>query len=305
MSQVLSGQSEVSIHCGAPNAGVSCAPPSLFPLAQTQAMTQMTSDSSRWWGHFELARGAPKFWGIGPLGVVAERRDSEWLLRFMRESDPLSARVIVASADVPLVVVDTSSRIGFRSAPAEIELRVALADRPVVVRADQALCIPAGERVTLHVSTAAWLQIAFGGQGPVIDIPTMRPPDAWFGPNTREGELCYSSRTRAKFDPEDAGHWASRPITPVRVRNNSGTPLLIEQIKLPLPNLAVYADQAGHLWTDAVLMECTEASGSVMVRIDHRERPREDLVRIGAARLAVANRRIPEAFALLFGTGMH
>jgi hypothetical protein len=80
------------------------------------------------------------------------------------------------------------------------------------------------------------------------------------------------------------------PVEPVRL-----------QIKLPIPNLDVYADKQGALWTDAVLMECREASGAVMVRIDSRERSREDWTRLAQPRVKVSDRRIPQAFALLFG----
>ncbi len=258
-------------------------------------------ESPRWWGLFPQEVRTQRYWGVGPLNFIAERRAGEWLLSYGREADPLLKRCIVAAAEIPEFVDIGGGRIAFRQAPDALELRAGLADRPVVVRPDQALTIPAGERITLYVSTAAWLQVVFADGLPVLDLPISRPPDTWFGPDTRHGELCYASRSRAKIDAQDAGHWASRAITPVRVRNSSGRPLLIDQIKLPIPSLELYADGNDYLWTDAVLMECTQDSGTVNVRIDSRERSREDWTRLAKARVPVVDRRIPNAFALLFG----
>ncbi len=256
-----------------------------------------------WWGDYTLPLHQPAYWAIGPLSLIAERRPTEWQLGLATGTDPLSAQCIVASDEVPELELQRELRIAFRRAPETMTLQVALADRPVVVRTADALCIPPGERVTLFVSTALWLQIVFDGGPPVLDLPMLRPPDTWFGPDSRTGEICYASRTRAKTDESQAGHWISRVMTPVRVRNQSSTPLQIDQIKLPIPNLSAYADNRGYLWTDAVLMECTESTGAVMVRIDSRERPVADWTRVASPRIAVGGRRIPDAFALLFGHG--
>jgi len=261
------------------------------------------AQANTWWGQYVLPPQRPTYWAVGPLSLIAERRATEWQIGIATGVDPLSLQCIVASAEVPALELQRELRVAFRHAPEAITLQAALADRPVVVRTADALCIPPGERVTLFVSTAVWLQISFDQGPPILDQPTLRPPDTWFGPDSRTGEICYASRTRAKTDESQAGHWVSRAITPVRVRNQSATPLQIDQIKLPIPNLAAYADNRGYLWTDAVLMECTESTGAVMVRIDSRDRPTADWTRVASPRIAVGGRRIPDAFALLFGHG--
>ncbi len=256
-----------------------------------------------WWGDFKRPLGRPAYWAVGPFSLIAERHTTEWQIGLSSGSDPLSTQCAVAMEEIPSIELQRELRIAFRRAPEVMNLRVALADRPVVIRAADSVCIPPGERVTLFVSTAIWVQVAFDQGPPVLDQPTLRPPDTWFGPDSRTGEICYASRTRAKTEAHQAGHWISRAITPVRVRNQSDTPLHIDQIKLPIPNLSAYADYQGHLWTDAVLMECTESSGAVMVRIDSRERPQTDWIRVASPRIALGGRRIPDAFSLLFGHG--
>src|SRR5439155_1571474 len=80
----------------------------------------------------------------------------------------------------------------------------------------------------------------------------LRLSDTWYGPNTREGELCYSSKTFCRTHLADLPLRPHRVLTPVSIQNNAKDPLLLEQLSLPLPYLSTYVDENGSLWTEEI-----------------------------------------------------
>jgi hypothetical protein len=137
----------------------------------------------------------------------------------------------------------------------QVTLLPMLADRPVVIRPRQPVFLLSGQTITLYLSTPVWLKIMVGDP-PVLlkELPLMRLSDTWFGPNTREGELCYAGRTQARHDPKELPDRPHRAITPLTIQNKAASPLPLEKISLPVPMLALYGDDAGKLWTQAVTL---------------------------------------------------
>ena len=96
----------------------------------------------------------------------------------------------------------------------DIIVEPVLANRPVIVRPRKALYVEGLETSTLYVSTPLWIRIRLGETRVLTEIPSIRPSDSWFGPNTREGELCYSSITEGRTRMEEIPFRAHRAITP-------------------------------------------------------------------------------------------
>jgi hypothetical protein len=92
-----------------------------------------------------------------------------------------------------------------------------------------------------------------------------RLSDTWFGPSTREGELCYAARTHARNHLEQVPRRPHRAVTPVKVRNEAATLLPIEKLSLPVPMLSVYGDPQGGLWSEEVHL--TRAADSDMASL--------------------------------------
>jgi hypothetical protein len=150
-----------------------------------------------------------------------------------------------------------TKRFIFPNTEPKLTVSPALADRPVVARAANTLSIPPGIAVRLYVSTPLWLNAEVHDRATVVlDAPIFRPSDLWFGPNTMEGKLCYSSLTHARIDAANLLHRQHRAITPVVVKNDDTEIFQLDRISLPVPYLSIFAGESGEIWTDVVTLVC-------------------------------------------------
>lgn len=227
-----------------------------------------TSDAPldpRWWGEVTLPLGGVGRWRAGPSTVRVERRASDWRVWHEGGGDPyatVAERVRAVGDDAPEGA--STLRFSFAETPDTLRVRPSLADRPVIVRPETPLAVPPGETVTLYASTPVWMALKFEvrrprrGRAPAADLavvaelPTARPTDTWFGPNTREGELCYAVRTAARTEVADLPLRPHRAVTAVTVENQAATPLDLVRIAVPMPFLALHVAPDGRLWTDGV-----------------------------------------------------
>jgi hypothetical protein len=253
------------------------APTREAPLEETDGDETVAVDP-RWWGETRLEVGQVARLVAGPLRLWAERRAHEWRLVSEHGADGHAGAAerghLVDQGDVPEGAA--GQRFSFASAPAAFIVRPALADRPVVVRPDGVIAIPSGERVTLYVSTPVWLVLSVGrpSSGPkqrggsrrapparernatddvrLTELPSYRLSDTWFGPSTREGELCYASRTAGRLTLDELPRRPHRAVTPVTIHNHAAQPLVIDRVQVPIPLLSLYVDADDALWTNGV-----------------------------------------------------
>jgi len=218
------------------------------------------AESRPWWGDYALPEGTNGMhWRIGPLHLQARWWPQEWRLAWYHEDDPLDTAVNHSYMDEIEEVPDMSlARYALGKAPRRIRLTPRVADRSVVVRPDSPLYVPPGEETVIYVSTSVWVQIEAVDDQRIIPLgerPGYRPSDSFFGSNTREGEVCYASRSLARLRMEDVVQRPHRVLTPVTVRNKGEDELLIERINVPLPLLTLYASNTQQLWTQPLTME--------------------------------------------------
>jgi hypothetical protein len=217
-------------------------------------MDLMYADRLSWGAVYQIEFGSSGYWELGPLRVWARRDTREWSVSFAHGHDPLSdvAAVQIPSRSEPEGDI-TSRRFGFRVPPAEIRLTPALAKRPIVVTPEEPFLLPPNEETTLYVSTSVWVRVEVG-EPPVqlLEEASHRPSDTWFGESTREGELCYATRTRATLDRAELPICAHRALSVVHIRNRAASVLEIEKVKLPAPNMSLFLASDGHLWTEEV-----------------------------------------------------
>ncbi|MBU6509783.1 MAG: hypothetical protein KGL98_08680 [Gammaproteobacteria bacterium] len=216
------------------------------------------SGPARWWGEFTLPSDGMGRWQIGPLQLWVQRLAGEWRVAW-RAGEELMQPLAEVSLPLPIERPPASmqiSRFSFADSAKVLRLVPALADRPVVVRPELPLFIPAGESTTMFVSTPIWVRIFAGyGAEPLLEIPSLQPSDTWFGPDTRIGELCYASRTLAHTRIEEIIPRPHRAITPVRIRNHANSVLAIERLSVPVPLLTLSANAQGYFWTQSVTLE--------------------------------------------------
>ncbi len=157
--------------------------------------------------------------------------------------------------------------------------------------------------VQLFVSTPLWLVLrpADGG-APLLELPTWRPSDTWFGPSTRHGVLAYASRTRAHLESAAVLQSPVRAITRVTVLNHAPDLLRVERLNLPVPQLALFEDDRGRLWTDSVRVERLD-DGTIADAVIEAGAPSAapSPVRVAEPRMSPRSGGINRAFGALLG----
>jgi hypothetical protein len=298
------------------------------PPVETPAPTAAAPPrDARWWGETALPVGGVARVVAGPLRLWARRRAHEWALVTTTGSNGHAGEAErghpVPEDDVP--ESGSVHRFSFAQSPAALVLRPVLADRAVVVRPESPLWIPSGERVVLFMSTPVWVGVSVGrpsrqrvarrrGRRPersaedavedvgLIDIPTYRLSDTWFGPSTLVGELCYSSRTAGRLALDELPTRPHRAVTPVTIENLAASSLELRRLVVPIPSLALYADTRSGLWTQGVTLSRETDSDLATARVDTTpptvaHGPPE---RLADARLATPAGGMVHAFSRLF-----
>ena len=214
---------------------------------------------TNWWGSYELSCGASRYWRIGPLSVWVTRLEHEWQVAHCWSDDPFDAALEIARDDVEVPADLAPRRYLFADSSSLLNLTPRVADRPVVARPELPLIIPAGEAATIYMASPLWVEIATGQPGKdgqpnklsasFAELPVWRASRTWFGENTLDGTLCYAARTRARVEPGDVR--GPRITTAARISNIHGESLQIERLALPLPQMSVFRDEQGQLWTEA------------------------------------------------------
>lgn len=236
------------------------------------------SPPTPWWGSYTLDLHTAACWSVGPAVLWVYRTPQDWRVLYRSTGDPMHTRSDVqVPADVdtwhaleeqagedPTLIVH---RHGFRSTPAAAAVEPVTADRPIVVRPEHPLSIPAGEEVTLYLSIPLWIRVRVGDTV-IEDVPSHRPSDTWFGASTREGELCYATRTAGRVNLANVPMRMHRAVTPLRIRNRADDRLQLERVHVPAPYLGLYhAQTSDHIWTEALTLTREKSGSSAAVDI--------------------------------------
>ena len=240
-------------------------------------------DITPWWGTYDVTEGTGGQWEVGPSTVWLYRSTHDWRVIHRPSTDATTTDPMAHRSSVQLPVPademdavmsgDDSSlqtnRYSFHRTEPTVTLAPALADRPVVSRPEHPLFVPPGESVTLYLSSALWIRVTLSESDRLLqEMPSHRMSDSWFGPSTREGTLCYATRTAGRLQLDKLPLRLHRAVTPLHVRNRADDPLALERVQLPAPHLSLYRAPADTLWTNAVSMRHTTAGEGASVTID-------------------------------------
>jgi hypothetical protein len=213
---------------------------------------------ANWWGAFEFDEDQTRYWEIGSFSLCLNRASQEWRIHSETRPDRDSNHMKVASDEAPKHAHKNPSfkRYVFNHTDSEINLTPMVADRPQVSRAETPFYLPPNEHINIYVSSPVWVRIEVGNRHIILEeLPSVRLSDTWYGPNTREGELCYSSPTFCRTNLNELSLRAHRVTSPVVIHNHSKQSLLLDQFSIPLPYLSVYADVHGRLWTEEIVVK--------------------------------------------------
>jgi len=220
------------------------------------------AEPSRWWGSYTLQENEGARWQIGPMTLWILRSNYEWRIFHKQGDDPLASEV---ETELPIPDEERhrlldgedsslkSLRFSMKKTDGQLQLQPALPDRPVVARPETPIYIPSGQNVTLYTSVPLWIRIETrAAQSLMHELPSFRLSDTWFGPNTREGNLCYAIRTSGRFQLDDLPKRLHRAVAPVIIQNRAEDNLALERLEIPVQHLALYEDESNSLWTQAV-----------------------------------------------------
>lgn len=212
-----------------------------------------------WWGSIQLPSGATRYWRIGALNLWVTHLEREWQVAHRWSDDPFDNSLEIARGDVELPPELSPRRFLFTEDSPLLRLTPRVSDRPVVTRPELPLIIPGGQSATIYMASPLWVELAVGSPGPAgkpdqmlpsfDELPVWRASKTWFGDNTLDGTLCYAARTRARVEPGDVR--GPRITTSALVRNDHGEALKVVRLALPLPQMSVFRDAQGMLWTEA------------------------------------------------------
>lgn len=207
-----------------------------------------------WWGDYELRSGEAAMWRVGPLDFWLHRGPAEWRLAHEWSDGEREDWLLVQPATLPEDLAETE-RFAVRETGPAVRLRPRPADRPVVARPKTPFRVLPGETSRVFISSPLWVEISAGGEPVALrEIATRRLSDTWFGPSSRQGELCYALKTNARTSLAEMPRAVYRLLTPVVIENRAEEPLLVERLSLPVPFLSVFGDAAGNAWSEEVRM---------------------------------------------------
>lgn len=262
------------------------------------------SDKSVWWTPRQVEQGSSLNFTLGPLAMVLGHNEDEWALRIQSSEESASegdnSKLTVCKG----LPEDVDERFVHAGQSSQVTLHPLLADRPVVIRPRQPVYLLAGQSITLYLSTPIWLKIEVSAP-PVLlkEFPVMRMSDTWFGASTREGELCYAGRTQARHNLAELPQRPHRAITPMTIRNESGKPVPLEKISLPVPMLSLYGADDGSLWTQRVTLTLEDQAEQARVKVDSNlPEVRRKLARLAGPRIEGGRSGMTRALNLLLGS---
>lgn len=261
----------------------------------------MTSDKKHpvWWGEFPIPEGSTRYWRIGPFELWIRHLRGEWRIASTRHDEPMDGSLEMREEEQAFDLSSQSlNRFGVSSPSEKVRLDVVLADRAVVTWPDLPFSVPAGQEVTVHVSTPIWVRVSIGEDRNLLaEVPLYRPSDTWFGATTMEGELCYSSRTRFTLHLANMTVVPHRALTAVRILNRASTALSLERVKLPVTHLSLYCAADGALWTEDVTLERTEDDDFAKLRVARRKSGQSTGKRISEPRTSPEENLMVRAFS--------
>jgi len=201
------------------------------------------------WGEHRIEEGGERRFDLGALAVRVLRERGSWMLAWSHAGAPEEPirRVATAATEGPLVLAPRT------------------ADQAVVVRPEGTLTVAAGERVKVFAVTPLWATVQTGAGLLLADLPCQRLSRTWFGPDTRDGELCLAAWRPLAVLP---GASPLEAATPVLIENLSARPLAVERLRLPVPRLPLFSDAAGAFWTSRVTVRRRERRVEVEIKLD-------------------------------------
>lgn len=232
----------------------------------------------KWWGEEEFDINQAKTWQFGSLLFRLTRGMQEWRLDYYRPQTQFDYQQQWHRIHDPAMAFPQPlhvERYMFKETHRSFQLMPRLANRSVVIKPTDPIYIPAGQRGTLFISTPLWIAGFVQGQkDPLFDLPVILPKDTWFGPDTRNGEMCYATAVDGRTDLQQLKPRAFRAVTPIDFHNISNKQLRFDRMNIPVTALPLfYSESTGRLWTSQIKVIHEASDKPPRIRIENRTPP--------------------------------
>lgn len=210
------------------------------------------------------------------MTLWAMRLANEWRVAWLEDPDGAATGAPEADHPAPESPPENASleRVASHRLGDRLIVSPRLADRSVVVRPETSFRLAPQGEIELYIGTPLWVHLETSEPiHRLLDVSARRPSDTWFGPSTTVGELCYAGRTAARLHLANLSAAQHLAVTRVLLCNRGDDDLLLDRLKLPVPNLALFAGTGGSLWTQTVSVD-RDADGKLAeVRIEEEPPP--------------------------------
>ncbi len=265
----------------------------------------MSELSTKWWGNFAITQGERRTLRCADLWLQLQSLPNQWWLAYEWQQDINQFQPVLETvAEQPSALPENEQRFVFAELPASLTLQPALADRPVVCRPEVSVSLLPFQEVTLFVCLPLWVKLQTGeGEQTLLDIPTVRVSDSWFGPNTREGVISYASLVSEQLDVKPISNNKARAAIEVRIQNQSNQMLTLDKISVPAPNLSLYADARGQFWTPRITLVRRDNEDAILSvdEVVSGGLNESELTLVCNAREDIGRSKITKAISALFG----
>jgi hypothetical protein len=261
---------------------------------------------ANWWGTIDFNEGEQRLLRCADLCLKLQSLPHQWWLGYewqheVNQFQPELEKNTVEQDEAPL---ENEQRFVFAELPQKLTVQPALADRPVVCRPVVSVTLLPFQEVTLFVCLPLWVQLHVEEETkPLLDIPTVKVCDSWFGPNTREGIISYASQVSEQLDVKPIANNKARAAIEVRIQNQSEQMLTLDKISVPAPNLSLYADHEGQFWTPRITLVRRDNEDAILSVDDVVSGGLDDaaLTKVCHAREDIGRSKITKAISALFG----
>ena len=205
---------------------------------------------TRWWGEYPCPAGTRSYWHLGSMECLIERAEVEWTITSSLDSDPFDESVLY-EPQATRTLTGASIRVVCRAPEDTLRIEPRLLDRTVVSRPLSTVSILPGTTASLFMTTPVRVLFTTGNET-LAELPSTTLRRTWIGPNTRTGEVGYSTRTTARLDLSYLSVHPTRAVTRVTIQNRGTTPLKLDRVTLPVRQLALHVGTESRLWTSTL-----------------------------------------------------
>ena len=209
---------------------------------------------------------------IGQLHLDITRQPKEWLVTYMHWRQVPGRSTLEFGEEI-------RQRFVLPDAVSEVSFKALLADRSLVTQPYSPINLLPGARTRIYVSSPIYFEIVIGGRK-LLELPSLRLSDTWFGLRTGPGELCYSDSTRARLDVENLDQPPFKAVTPIQISNFGSKQLVLDRINVPLPLLTLYQRRSDDRYlTSSISITLQASDENTQVKLSAEEdHSNDDLV---------------------------